>query len=98
MNKSDYVKEYMLITQTYEHSLHELRMRFVEENADFKIGDFIGNVTGIIKVERIGYNMMGSVPTIIYHGYRYKKVKGVLSRTKDKNISHLLNYNLKLIK
>lgn len=98
MNKTEYLDKVQELSNRYDLELHLLRLQYVEENADFKIGDFIGNVTGIIKVERIGYDMMGGVPTIVYHGYRYKKVKGVLSRTKDKNMSHLLNYNSKLIK
>lgn len=98
MNKTEYLDKVQELSNKYDLELHLLRLQYVEDNAEYKIGDFIANVTGIIKVERIDYNMMGGVPTIVYHGYRYKKIKGVLSRTKDKNISHLLNYNLRLVK
>ena len=76
--------------------LHRLRLWFVEENAEFKIGDFIYNVTGIIKVDKITYEMFGNEPVIVYKGLRYKKVKGELIRTKDNNISTLI-HNLKII-
>jgi hypothetical protein len=76
---------------------HHLRQIYVEENAQFKIGDFICNVTGIIKVEKISFkDAWENVPTITYCGLRYKKVKGELIRTKDNKISTLI-HNLKLV-
>jgi hypothetical protein len=97
MNYNQYINKKNIVDLEYEQKLHLLRMDFVVENAQFKVGDFIGNVTGIIKVEDIGYEVMRDMPEIVYHGYRYKKVKGVLSRTKDMKMSHLRNYSLRLI-
>ena len=64
----------------------------------FKIGDFIYNVIGIIKIEAISYNIFEKFETIniVYRGYRYKKVYDVLSRTKDKKLSNL-THDLKII-
>lgn len=98
MNTDEYKVKELVIKQECENKLHELRMSFINENAEFKVGDYIGNVTGIIKISRIGYKLIRDIPNIIYNGYRYKKVKGILSRTKDKKISQLGNYSLKLVK
>ena len=98
MFNSVYIRREAEIQLEYEKNLHKLRTDFVEENAEFKIGNFIGNVTGIIKIKDIGYEMIGNIPEIVYYGFRYKKNKGVISRTKDKKLSHLRNYSLKLIK
>lgn len=87
--------ESLLESNFYKH-LHKLRLDYINRIAEFNVGDFIGNVTGIIKVEHIGYNMIFDKPEIVYYGYRYKKNKGVLSRTKDKNIA-TLSCSLKLI-
>lgn len=79
--------------------LHKLRSQYVDENRKFNIGDFIGNVTGIIRVDRIGYEMFFNKVEIVYYGYRYKKNHGLISRTKD-NKTHLMreSHNLKIIK
>lgn len=79
--------------------LHRLRNDYVEKNRKFNVGDFVFNVTGIIKVEKISYEIFFNNIEIVYSGYRYKKIKGKLSRTKDKKISSIWeSYNLKLLK
>lgn len=100
MNIIEYRKMENKIYEEYRQKLHKLRTDYVENNKKFNIGDFIGNVTGIIKVERIGYRifMEDESIEIIYYGYRYKKFKGNLCRTKNNNISHLWeSHNLELI-
>ena len=83
----------------YKKAKHELIMVYVQEHAKFKIGDFIGNVTGCIKVERISYEWQKrwSLFEIMYSGKRYKKVKGEFILCKDQrynppfreNVSHI---------
>lgn len=81
----------------YELAIKALHDEWVQSNAAYKVGDFIANVTGIIKVERISCENFRGEMIIRYYGYRYKQVKGVLSRTKDNKISEL-TYNLRKIK
>ena len=98
MNKEDYSKrEHELYTQ-YKTELHKLRTEYVEKNKKFNVGDFVFNVTGIIKVERIGYELFFDNTDIVYYGYKYRKIKGEILRTKDKQISSLTeSHNLKLL-
>ena len=44
-----------------------------------KKGDFIYNVTGIIKVEKIDYITFRDMVEVKYYGYRYKKVNGEIT-------------------
>lgn len=97
MDNKEYNKKLSELDLEYDDKLRILNEKFIQDKAEFKIGDFIYNVTGIIKVNKIGYEIFRGCPEIIYYGYRYKKVKGFVSRTKDKKISSL-RYSLKLLK
>lgn len=82
----------------YELKLHELRRNYVEQNKKYNIGDYIYDITGIIKINSVGYKAFNHNIEIIYYGYKYKKIKGVVSRTKDKKISYLREtYDLRKI-
>jgi hypothetical protein len=96
MNIDEYKSKVLDLEAKYNIALHKLNQSYVEENAEFKKGDFIYNVTGIIKVEKISYDIMFGVPEVIYYGYRYKKHKGEILRTKDKKLSKLRS-NIKKI-
>jgi len=98
MTEEKYLKEQEKIEDKYKTSIHKLRKKNIEKNAEFKVGDYIYNVTGIIKIDRIGYNIWkwSDTPEIIYYGLRYKKIGGELFRTKDKNESSL-QHNLKKV-
>ena len=71
----------MTITQLKERELEiqkdctrlieSLHQEFIEENAKFKVGDFVRNVTGIIKIESIRYDQY-SDGGITYCGFKYK--------------------------
>jgi hypothetical protein len=69
----------------YKEAKHMLRMQYVKEHAMFKIGDFIGNVTGTIRVEEIGYEYNKRFQTFIitYKGKRYWRTNGELKLTKN---------------
>lgn len=99
MNIEEYKKIENEINEECQIKLHNLRLDFVEQNRKYNIGDFVFNVTGIIKVDYIGYEMFREGIEIVYSGYRYKKNKGEIIRTKDRNISSLWeSNNLKLLK
>ena len=99
MDIEDYKKIENEIDDLHKLELNKLRTEYVEKNKKFNIGDFVFNVTGIIKVDKVSYEIfLGSIE-IVYYGYRYKKVKGELSRTKDKKISSMWeSHNLKLLR
>lgn len=98
MNIEEYQKSEKEIHDSYKFELHRLRLKYVESNKKFNVGDFVFNVTGIIKVDKISYEMFFNSIEITYSGYRYKKIKNELSRTKDKNISTMMqSHNLKLL-
>lgn len=84
--------------EEYKIKLHKLRTKYIEKNKKFNIGDYIYNITGIIKVDSIGYDIFGGCIEIKYSGYKYKKYKGKLSRTKDMKIFSIWeSYNVKLL-
>ncbi|MEK6828893.1 MAG: hypothetical protein AABY15_02120 [Nanoarchaeota archaeon] len=97
MNLKEYKEQELEIEKDYELRLHKLRKKYVEDKAEFKKGNFIFNVTGIIKIERVGYKMFFDTPEIVYYGYRYRKIGSSLLRTKNKKISSL-QHSLKLVK
>ena len=67
-----------------KNMIHEARKEFVEANKRFDVGDFVFNVTGIIKIDTISYQTFLGVTQVRYVGKRYRKAKGVLIRTKYK--------------
>lgn len=89
MTKKEYKHREEDIKFMYELNLHKLREEYVNINKKYKHGDFVGNVTGIIKVEYITYTIFNDDIEITYIGYRYKKIKGVLYRTKVKKLCEL---------
>lgn len=98
MDIKEYRKLEKEIDDKYKKDIHLLRTQYVNENALFKLGDYVGNITGMILVDKIGYDLLFDKLEIIYSGYRYKKIKGVITRTLDKNICELReNHNLRCI-
>jgi hypothetical protein len=97
MNIEEYRKLENEINEECKLKIHKLRNEYIEKNKKFNIGDFVFNVTGIIKVERVSYKIF--CDGIVYSGYRYKKNNDELSRTKDKKISSMWeSNNLKLLR
>lgn len=90
-------KEESRLLEEFESAVHNIRLKFVKENAEFKVGDFIRNVTGIIKVDEIAYEVFMDTIEIVYKGLRYWPYNGELKRTKDKKISSL-TYELTKVK
>ena len=59
------------LKRIHDQSIESLHQEFIEENAKFKVGDFIRNVTGIIKIESIRYDQY-SDGGITYCGFKYR--------------------------
>ena len=81
----EYERRRIMLQDQFDKGMDELNERYTQENAVFKVGDFIGNVTGIIKIEHISYSdypNFNSAPDIVYIGKRYKKRYGKLVPTK----------------
>jgi len=99
MNIEEYKKLENEINEECKLKIHKLRNEYIEKNKKFNIGDFVFNVTGIIKVEKVSYEIFFDGIEIVYSGYRYKKNNDELSRTKDKKISSMWeSNNLKLLR
>jgi len=99
MNIEEYKKTENKINEEYKLKLHKLRNEYVNKNKKYSISDFVFNVTGIIKVEKVSYEIFFNNIEIVYSGYRYKKNKKQLLRTKDKKISSMReSNNLKLLR
>ena len=98
MNIDEYKNFEDEMLERHRFELHKLRSEYVATNKKFRIGDFVYNVTGIIRVESVSYKMFLGNIEIQYHGFRYKKQNGAVSRTKDRLIATLLESNyLKLL-
>lgn len=91
MTHKEYKDKFNDIRYDYHNKVHHLRKEFVKKNAKYKIGDFIQNVTGIIKVETISYEIVKDEIYIAYFGKKYKKRNGVLTRTNDWETYKLVN-------
>ena len=92
--------EILNITLKYNKEIKSICNAEAMKNNEFKIGDFIGNVTGIIQIDKIEgiYSEYWGFQ-IKYSGLRYKKLKGEYLRTKDKSIRSLFYHpSLKLYK
>lgn len=73
------------LKRVYKENRNTLILNYVKENARFSIGDYIGNVTGTILIENIGYEYSKKFKTleITYIGKRYWKSKGEFILTKN---------------
>jgi hypothetical protein len=89
MEYDELVSKLSTLKIEYKNSKHELRVQYVNEHAKFKVGDFIGNVTGTIKVERVSYEWTKrwSQFDIVYYGKRYRRIKGEFSLCKNQYYS-----------
>jgi hypothetical protein len=98
--KIDVFSEIDRINRVHEAEKHFIYQRYVEENARFKIGDIVGNIIGILKVEKIIYRVHERFKSIeiAYKGRRYKKNKGVLSPTKNNPKHEITDYDNKSLK
>lgn len=95
MTQEELNKEIKRIEEEAEVKKHLARMEFVEANKQFEEGDFIYYVCGIMKVKRISYQIRLGETEVRYVGQRYKKSKGVLSKTKNKYLDSFSGESLK---
>jgi len=95
MNISQYKKLENELNEECKLKLYKLRNEYVDKYKKYNIGDYIFNVTGIVKVETISCKNSFDNIEIVYSGHRYKKWNGVLSRTNDKKISSMVESDIK---
>jgi len=70
------------VKEDYDKKIEIVKKQYVTDNAEFKTGDFVGNVTGIIKVESI-HCLHKFDMQIVYSGIRYHKSKGFLIKNRE---------------
>ncbi len=73
-----------------DEAIENLMKSYAEEHAKYKIGDFVGNATGIIKVDRVFTHVYGRKFVIIYEGLRYYKRNGVMKKRKKEEVMDYL--------
>ena len=96
MNLSEYKAKEIELKADYNSKLKQLQDNYIKDNSPFKVGDYIYNITGMIKVDQIKLNYYNNLE-FIYIGLKYKRIKGVVSRTKDKALYKMIN-DLHLLK
>ncbi|MFA5366688.1 MAG: hypothetical protein WC333_02290 [Dehalococcoidia bacterium] len=85
------------IKADYAEKIEIAKRQYIDDNAKFKKGDFVGNVTGIIKVEEIYCINYCSKLQIVYKGIKYHKTKGFLIKNKDSITVDYLESHVKKI-
>jgi len=89
-----YNREFEILNEKFQSDVESLKKILIKEHCEFVIGDFVRNVTGIIKIDAISFVFNNGSPEFYYHGFRYWNNKeGVLERTKDMNKS-VLKFNV----
>lgn len=79
-----YNREFEILNEKFQRDVQNLKEILIKEHCEFVIGDFVRNVTGIIKIDAITLVFNNGCPEFYYHGFRYWDFgKGVLERTKD---------------
>jgi len=89
MNIFEYLLKINTLEKQFQKDKQDLCLSYVQENAKFKIGEFIQNVTGIIQIESISFVLVSGEPKIKYIGKRFWNNKGVLIPTKTKQKGEL---------
>lgn len=89
MDQEEFKKKEEEILNHAQSEIRTLRANYIKDKSKFNVGDFIYNVTGIIKVDKITSERFLNDIEIIYQGYRYRKIKGELVRTKSNSISSM---------
>lgn len=98
MDLKEFREELEKLSDEYSRKKQELQQKYVESNTMFKVGDFIENVCGIIKVDEVGYSTCFDIPRVVYRGNSYRKEKGRLIKTKQKAKKALNEYgNIKKV-
>lgn len=91
MTADEYNKRKNAIEVEYLEKLTGLNLDWAHEAKEFEVGDFIQNVTGIIRIERITYEGGEShYPTLVYVGKRYRKLHGKLIPTKTRDKGRIM--------
>ncbi len=85
-----YNREFEILNEKFQKDVQCLKEILIKQHCEFEIGDFVRNVTGIIKIDAISFVFNNGNPEFLYHGFRYwNNNEGFLERTKDMNKSVL---------
>jgi len=93
MDLKEYKDKYDLLTNEFLKNKRDLQQSYIESIVEFKVGDIIKNITGIIKVEKIQFQTLNTdIPYIEYYGTRLKRINGQLFYVKGKLKGTLSTY------
>jgi len=98
MDNQDFFQKMESIEAERVKAIKLLLDEYAIENHLYQVGEFIGNVTGIIKVESYWATYRRGLVEIHYEGHRYKRTPEGLVRTKDKSKTDFLESLVKPIK
>ena len=75
MNKTEYLAKKLKLKAEAEEKQHQLAKEYVLSNTTIRVGDFVADHIGTIKVEKItiGYGFSRDNPKAIYYGLQYTK-------------------------
>lgn len=70
----EYKKELKCLAIKHKEEFEELKIKFVEANNPYKVGDIIEDHMGKIKIEKFGvYTTLDHIPKSTYFGIELKK-------------------------
>lgn len=69
--KKEYWERFTILQEEFSKKVSNMQSSLLEKYCEYKVGDFVKNVTGIIKIERIEITFWRDQPKIEYFGYRY---------------------------
>jgi hypothetical protein len=100
MKYEEYITIKNRLERAFNSNIFDLNKQYAHSLAKFKVGDFIYNTTGIIRVKEIRFETDedNQVYRIVYRGTRYYKKKGKLIKTKDQTHNRLYDYYSSTIK
>lgn len=93
MTTDELLKSIHQMEKKFINDKYSLRLEWAKSNARFEIGDIIGSVVGMLKVESIGFQTTGENSIdVVYRGRRYTKTKGLYFPTKHNHHHQLTDY------
>lgn len=98
MTTEELTTEINKLEREYLRKVEDLKLKWVEANKRFVKGEYIQNITGIIRVERIGYQEYPNGSLEIYYiGTPYKRLRGKILPSKSTEEKRLYGDTLKLV-
>lgn len=94
MTNEMYIKSLTELDKNYKRLNSLIHKQYFRSVVVFKIGEYVRNITGIIKITEITYSLNDEkrIHCIIYKGIKYHLNKGVLVKTKNQDFNCLYDY------